>query len=69
MVERPHNPEKDKRTALRLAGRATERRTKAQREEIAAMRFAVDAGASLRELEAATGVPYVTVSRMLERAI
>lgn len=68
MVQRPHDPEKDKRTALRLAGRATTRREKAQREEVAAMRFAVDAGASLREVAAATGVPHVTVKRMLERS-
>ena len=66
-----HNPapdrDADKRRALKLAARAVEKATDAERQKRAALRFALESGASLREVEAATGVPFKTVQRLAER--
>ena len=66
--ERPE-PAEDQRRALKYVERQTLRWRKAEREMVAAMRFANEkAGATLRQLEAASGIPFKTVDRMLERA-
>ncbi len=68
LIIRESNPEKDKQTALRAAGRAADRVREAERQRRAAMWFASTAGgASLREIAAATGVPHTTVKRILDR--
>ncbi len=60
-------PDDDKRRALRLAGKAAEKARAAEETKLAAMRFAHDLGASLREISEVTDIPHVTVKRMLER--
>ncbi|HXH57891.1 hypothetical protein [Iamia sp.] len=62
------NTEKRQRQALGLAKRAATKRAEAEAELIAALRFAHDAGASLRALAEATGIPHMTVKDTLDRA-
>lgn len=61
----PRDPEKDKGNALRFAKRQAERWRKAEGEAHLAMWFASEAGASVRDIEEATGVPYRTVARIV----
>lgn len=61
------DPERDKRLALKLATRTADAFRDAERERAAGMLFAQMAGASLREIETATGVPFKTVQRIIER--
>jgi hypothetical protein len=58
--------EADKARALRHAATCTKRRIAAEQAEAAALAFAATCGASLREIEAATGVPHMTVKRRIE---
>ena len=58
----------DKRNALELAAHATEKAAIAEAEKAAAIRFALGAGASLREVSEVTGIPHVTVKRIADRA-
>lgn len=58
----------DKARALKLAGHATAQARGAESKQQAAIVFAADQGASLREIAEATGIPHVTVKRILERA-
>lgn len=60
--------EADKARVLRHAATRTKRRIQAERDEAAAFAFAASCGASLREIEAATGVPHMTVKRRIEGA-
>ena len=60
--------EADKAHALRHAASRTKRRIQAERDEAAAFAFAASCGASLREIETATGVPHMTVKRRIEGA-
>lgn len=62
-----HDPEGDKRRALDLAAHAASRYTESESKRSATMRFASDCGASLREIAEATGVPHMTVKRLIER--
>lgn len=62
------SPDADKARALRLASTAAKKAAKATSEQVSAMRFALEAGASLREISAATNIPHVTVKRIIERA-
>jgi Homeodomain-like domain len=61
------DPEGDKRRALRLAATATHRADLAETSRNNAIRFAADAGASLREIAAATQLPHMTVKRIISR--
>lgn len=65
---RQGDPDTDKKAALRLARRANERADVAETTRNNAIRFASDAGASLREIAEATGMPHMTVKRIIERA-
>lgn len=58
----------DRAHALRHAASRTKRRVQAEHDEAAAFAFAASCGASLREIEAATGVPHMTVKRRIEGA-
>jgi hypothetical protein len=60
------DPAADQATALRNAARATRKRIDAEKAEAAAFSFARDLGASLRDIEAATGVSHMTVKRRIE---
>lgn len=62
LPERP-DPEADKRRARQYAGRKAKAYRKAQQELADALRFARDAGWSLRDLEAETGIPFRTIER------
>ena len=64
---RPADTEGDKRRVLKLAASAARRADVAQSSRNNAIRFAADAGASLREIAAATGVPHMTVKRIIEK--
>ena len=55
----------DKRRALGHAASRTRRRIEAERAEANAFAFAHRVGASLREIEEATGVPHMTVKRRI----
>jgi DNA invertase Pin-like site-specific DNA recombinase len=61
------DPEGDKRRALKLAATASHRADLAETSRNNAIRFAADAGASLREIAAATELPHMTVKRILDR--
>ena len=61
------DPEQVKRNALRLAKSAVTKAERAERAKRAALSFALEKGASLREVEAATGVPFSTVQRIVSR--
>ena len=65
---RPVDPEGDRRLALRLAARAAERADVAETTRNNAIRFASDAGASLREIAGATGLDHMTAKRIIDRA-
>jgi hypothetical protein len=58
-------PDDDKRRALAHAASRTRRRADAERAEANAFAFAHELGASLREIEEATGVPHMTVKRRI----
>jgi DNA invertase Pin-like site-specific DNA recombinase len=58
----------DKRRALRQAAYTTKKADTAETSRNAAIRFAADNGASLREISEATGIPHMTVKRIIERA-
>lgn len=53
--------------ALKLATKAATQALEAEERSAAAMRWAQEHGASLRDIATATGVPHVTVSRVLRR--
>lgn len=59
------SPDDDKRRALEHAASRTRRRIEADRAEANAFAFAHQMGASLREIEHATGVPHMTVKRRI----
>lgn len=67
-TKRKVDPEAAKNRALRqvtwMAGRAE----KATASKHASIRFAADAGASLRELAEASGLSHMTIKRLLERS-
>lgn len=67
MPTRTPDPAGDKRRTIKLAEHAAKRANEAQSALSAALRFAHDHGASLRELEAATGIPFRTVGRIIDR--
>jgi DNA invertase Pin-like site-specific DNA recombinase len=56
-----------KRRALKLAAHAASRADVAEKSKANAIRFASQCGASLREIAEATGVPHVTVKRIIDR--
>lgn len=64
---RAADPEGDKRRALSLAASAAHRADIAETSRNNAIRFAADAGASLREIAAATELPHMTVKRIVDR--
>lgn len=64
---RAADPEGDKRRALKLATTATQRSDLAETSRNNAIRFAADAGASLREIAAATELPHMTIKRIVDR--
>lgn len=45
----------------------TQKAAAAEDSKIAAVRFAASCGASLREIQQATGIPHMTVKRIIER--
>jgi hypothetical protein len=59
--------EGDKRRALKLAASAAHRADLAETSRNNAIRFAADAGASLRDIAAATELPHMTVKRIVDR--
>ncbi len=61
------DPEGDKRRALKLAASAAHRADLAETSRNNAIRFAADAGASLREIAVATELPHMTVKRIVDR--
>jgi hypothetical protein len=64
---RTADPEGDRRRALRLAAGAAHRADLAETSRNNAIRFAADAGASLREIAAVTELPHMTVKRIVDR--
>ena len=64
---RPRDPERDKRSWLYLAKRAAEKAHVSERARNNAILFAADEGASLREIAEATGLPHMTVKRIIDR--
>lgn len=65
MIRRPRVPTpRDRDNAVRLAVHASERVTEALRRREAAIRFALERGASPREVSEATGVPFAVVKRI-----
>jgi hypothetical protein len=60
------DPTGDKRRALAHAAAAQRRLDEVMRARSAAFRFAHDTGSSLREIAEATGVPHMTVKRLIE---
>lgn len=64
---RQADPAGDKRRAIKLAEHAATKFDDAEAGRAAALRFAHEQGASLRELEEATGIPFKTVSRIIGR--
>lgn len=60
--------DRDKRTAVQLAVRAAQRADAAEATKANAIRFALDRGASLREVADALGVSHMTVKRLAGRA-
>ena len=63
---RAADPEGDKRRALKLAATASQRAGLAETSRNNAIRFAADAGASLREIAAVTDLPHMTVKRIVD---
>lgn len=61
------DPEQDRARALRYAARQVKRWRKAEQEAANAIWHASRQGASLREIEAETGVNYRTVARIIGR--
>lgn len=61
-------PDDRKRRALELAAGTTRARDAAVAVQGSAFLAATDAGASLREIADATGIPHMTVRRIIERA-
>jgi hypothetical protein len=61
------DPEGDKRRALKLAAAAAHRADLAETSRNNAVRFAADAGASLREIAMVTELPHMTVKRIVDR--
>jgi DNA-directed RNA polymerase specialized sigma24 family protein len=59
----------DKQEALRAAARAVIRADAAERAKTDAILAAHELGASLRDIAAATGVPTMTVKRIIDRDI
>lgn len=59
---------RDKQAALQLAVRAAKRAEAAEVTKANAVRFALERGASLRELADALGVSHMTVKRLAGRA-
>lgn len=57
-----------KRRALKLAAHAVAKHADIESKRDAAVRYALDSGASLRETADATGLPHMTVKRIAERA-
>lgn len=66
--KRQPDPAGDKRRALKLAAHASKKFDDAEAGRAAALRFAKEQGASLREIADATGIPHVTVGRIIDRA-
>jgi hypothetical protein len=64
---RAADPEGDKRRALKLAATAAHRADLAETSRNNAIRFAADAGASLREIATITELPHMTVKRIVDR--
>lgn len=62
------NANRDKQAALQLAVRAAKRAEAAEVTKANAVRFALDQGASLREVADALGVSHMTVKRLAGRA-
>ena len=56
-----------KRRALELAAHAVAKHGEVTNERDAAIRYALESGASLRETADATGLPHMTVKRIAER--
>lgn len=65
---RKPDPDGTRRRALKLAADAARRVVDAETKQRAAFRYATEAGASLRDIAGATGVPHMTVKRILERS-
>lgn len=61
------DPESERRSALKLAGYAAKKADATGQERNATIWFAAPSGASLREIAEATGIPHVTVKRILDR--
>lgn len=66
MPRRP-DPDGDRRRAIDLAAKAAKKARTADRQRDAAIRFAVEEGASLREVAEATELGHMTVKRIAER--
>ena len=62
------DPDGDKRRALTQVTYSARKADTAERAKVAAMLFASERGASLREIAEAADLPHMTVKRMLERA-
>lgn len=62
------DPDGDKRRALKEVARVVRRAEAADAAKRGAIRFAHDTGASLREISDATGIPHMTVKRLIERS-
>ncbi len=58
----------DRRRALTQVAYISRKAEAAERSRAAAMVFASDRGASLREIADASGLPHMTVKRMIDRA-
>jgi hypothetical protein len=61
------DPVGDKARALRFVGRFAAKTDEAIADRNAAVLFASESGASLREIEAASGIPFNTVKRIIDR--
>ena len=64
---RAADPEGDKRRALKLAATASHQADLAETSRNNAIRFAADAGASLREIATVTALAHMTVKRIVDR--
>jgi hypothetical protein len=68
-VVRDHrDPKADKQNALKLAAHASKRSNATLHARDAAIRFARDHGASLRELAEATGLGHMTIKRIVDQS-
>ncbi|HSS11219.1 MAG TPA: helix-turn-helix domain-containing protein [Acidimicrobiales bacterium] len=59
---------RDKRNMLRLAAKAAQKADLSERAKDNAIWMAHESGASLREIAEATGIPHVTIKRIVDRA-